>query len=136
MTKLFETCIAALVVAIAVSAFGFAQDAEKQQEKKTAELTVKQVMEKAMSPKGDQLNKKVLSGKATNEEKLQLLDLFISLTENDAPKGEQASWEVFTNSAVTAAAKVAVGREGAIDELKAATNCKKCHDAHKPPAEK
>jgi hypothetical protein len=34
---------------------------------------------------------------------------------------------------MTAAAKVAVGREGAMVELKTATNCKKCHDAHKPP---
>ena len=85
-----------------------------------------------MSPKGDKLNKKVLSGEASDQEKLELLDLFISLTENDAPSGDQASWNKFASTAAMAAAKVAVGRDGAMDELKAATNCKKCHDAHKP----
>ena len=135
MPKSFQTSIAALAVAFTVGVFAFAQDSGKKEEK-TPKHTVKQVMEKAMSPKGDKLNKKVLSGKATDEEKLQLLDLYISLAENDAPKGDQVSWEVLTNSAMAAAAKVAVGREGAMEELKAATNCKKCHDAHKPPAKK
>jgi hypothetical protein len=135
MPKSFPTCIVTLAAAITVGVLTFAQDSDKSEQKRTPKETVKQVMGKAMSPKGEQLNKKVLSGKATNEEKLQLLDLFISLTENEAPKGDQASWQALTNSAMVAAARVAVGREGAIDELKAATNCKKCHDAHKPPAE-
>lgn len=134
MPKSVQTIVATLAVAIAVGVFAFAQDSDQKEQKSTPKRTVKQVMGKAMSPKGDQLNKKVLSGKATNEEKLELLDLFISLTENDPPRGDQASWVAFTSAAMTAAAKVAVGREGAMDELKAATNCKKCHDAHKPSA--
>ncbi len=130
MPKLFQLSIASLMV-VAIGAFAFAQD-EDGAEKKEPKHTVKQVMGKAMAPKGDKLNKKVLDGKATDAEKLELLDLFISLSENSAPKGDEASWQKFTNAAVMAAAKVAVGREGATDELKAATNCKKCHDAHKP----
>jgi len=129
MPKSFQMCIATLVAVITISAFAIAQDSD---EKKKPKHTVKQVMGKTMSPKGAKLNKKVLSGEATDAEKLELLDAFISLTENDAPSGDQESWEVFTNSAMMAAAKVAVGREGAMAELKNATNCKKCHDAHKP----
>ena len=130
MRNSFRMCIAALLAVVTVGAFAFAQDSD---DKAKPKHTVKEVMAKTMAPKGDKLNKKVLSGKATDEEKLQLLDAFISLGENDAPHGDQASWVVFTNGAAIAAAKVAVGREGALAELKAATNCKKCHDAHKPP---
>ena len=132
MPKLFRVSITVLAVAITVSAFAFAQDDNDKDEKKKPKHTVKEVMGKTMSPKGDKLTKKVTGGKATDEEKMELLDMFISLTENDPPKGDEASWKNFTNSATIAAAMVVVGREGATDQLKTATNCKKCHDAHKP----
>ena len=78
------------------------------------------------------LNKKVASGKATPEEKLALLDMYVSLVENKPPTGEEGSWQKLAGGAALAAAKVAVGREGAEKELKAATTCKSCHDPHKP----
>jgi hypothetical protein len=131
MPKSFRLCAVALAAAAMLSAFAIAQDSDNNDAKKPNH-TVKQVMEKAMSPKGAQLNKKVLSGKATDEEKLELLDVFISLGENDPPTGDVASWKAFTDAAMVAAAKAAVGRDDALAELKAATNCKKCHDAHKP----
>ncbi len=132
MPKKFPTCVAALVAIFTISVLAVAENPVNKDDPVKPKYTVKQVMAKAMAPKGDQLNKKVLSGEASDKEKLELLDLYISLTENEAPKGEQASWKSFTNAAAIAAAKVAVGREGALDELKAATNCKACHDAHKP----
>lgn len=132
MPKSFQMLIAALVAAVSISSIAIAEAPNNKEEPKKPKHTVKQVMAKSMSPKGDQLTKKVLGGKATDEEKLALLDLFVSLTENEAPKGDAASWKTFTTTAAIAAAKVAVGRDGAIDELKAATNCKKCHDAHRP----
>lgn len=136
MPKFFRICVAVLFAMVTVSAFAVAEDPDNNVEAKKPKHTVKQVMGKAMAPKGDKLNKKVLSGEATDAEKLELLDLYISLTENDAPHGDADSWKKFTNAAALAAAKVAVGREGAMDELKTATNCKKCHDAHKPPSKK
>lgn len=134
MPTSFRICIASLVAVVAIGAFAFAHDSDGE-DKVKPKHTVKQVMGKAMSPKGDKLNKKVLSGDASDKEKLELLDLYISLTENDAPSGDEASWNKFAGAAAIAAAKVAVGREGAMAELKAATNCKKCHDAHKPKKE-
>lgn len=89
--------------------------------------TIKEVMQ-AMK-KG--LLKKVVSGEATAEEKTQLLDYYISLVENTPKKGDANSWHKLAGDAAKAAAKVVVGREGATDELKAATNCKACHDVHK-----
>lgn len=129
MQKRFRLLIASLAVLIGMGVMAFAQDDEKK-----PKHAIKDVMAKAM--KGDALNKKVLSGKASPEEKLQLLDMFISLVEAKPPKGDEASWQRFAGSAALAAAKVAVGRDDALTELKEATNCAKCHKAHKPPAKR
>ena len=91
--------------------------------------TTKDVMKKAM--KGGLL-KKVAGGEATDEEKKELLDLFISMLENKPPKGEMESWHNLAGASALAAAKMVVGREGAAAELKAATDCKACHSQHKP----
>ena len=120
---------AGIVALLALGAIAFADEGEETAKPKH---TIEVVMEKAM--KGG-LNKKVIGGKATAEEKLALLDLFVSMVENKAPVGDQASWQQFAGKAALAAAKVAVGREGAEKELKAATNCAACHKAHKPKKE-
>lgn len=131
----FRTLIAAISAAAILSAFAVAQDEAKTEEKKKPKHTIKEVMKKGLKGK-EALNAKVLSGKATEKEKLALLDMFVSLVEAKPPKGDLASWQRFTGTAALAAAKVAVGREGATKELKAATNCAKCHKAHKPPSKK
>ena len=119
------------MLSLSIGAFAFADD--KDADAKKPKHSIKDVMAKALKGK---LNKKVISGDATEKEKLELLDMYISLVENKAPKGDAASWQKFSGAAALAAAKVAVGREGATKELKTATNCAKCHKAHKPPAKK
>lgn len=131
MPKSFRVLVAAVIAASVLSALALAQDTD---EKKKPKHTIKQVMAKAL--KGNKLNKKVLSGEATDKEKLELLDMYVSLVENKAPVGDDASWQKFAGQAALAAAKVAVGREEGIAELKVATNCAKCHKAHKPKSKK
>lgn len=75
--------------------------------------------------------KKVLAGEASDEEKAMLLDNYISMVESTPPKGDMQSWHLLAGKATLAAAKVAVGREEGLTELKAATNCAACHKAHK-----
>lgn len=128
-TKTFATVVSLIAVA---GAFVFAQGDAAKEEKAKPKHTIEVVMEKAM--KGG-LNKKVMSGNASTEEKLALLDMYVSLVENKPPIGENASWQRLSGQAALAAAKVVVGREGAENELKAATNCKACHDVHKPKEE-
>ena len=77
------------------------------------------------------LLKKVIDGQASPEEKLTLLDHYISLLENKPPKGDMDSWHELAGKAALASAKVVVGRESAADELKIATNCAACHKVHK-----
>ena len=74
--------------------------------------------------------KKVLGGDASQDEKLVLLDSYISLMENKPPKGDEESWHHLAGQAVIAAAKVAAGRDATAD-LKKATACGTCHKAHK-----
>ncbi|MCU0961753.1 MAG: hypothetical protein MUF48_16790 [Pirellulaceae bacterium] len=94
----------------------------------TPKHTIKDVMKQAH---GAKLLNKVVDGSASKEEKDQLLDLYISMIENKPPKGDSDEWLMKSGRLILASAKVAVGREKATDELKAASNCKACHDAHK-----
>ncbi len=92
--------------------------------------TVKEVMKAGFA--GDSsLCKKVLSGESSDEEKKKFLDLMIDLVENKAPKGDEMEWKMQAGTAMVAAAKVVTGREGSLEELKEATNCKACHDKFK-----
>lgn len=74
---------------------------------------------------------KVVNGEATAEEQVELLDLYVSLREADCPKGDAESWHEKTDAILIAASKVVAGRDGAGEELKAATNCMACHSEHK-----
>ena len=89
--------------------------------------TIKEVMKLAHK---DGLLKKVLADDATQEEKLKLLDLYVSMYEGKPSKGETESWHRYAGASVLAAAKVAAGRD-ALPELKKATACAGCHKAHK-----
>ncbi|MCF7959502.1 MAG: hypothetical protein K9M08_02060 [Pirellula sp.] len=118
-----------LVSSIAIAAIlllGFSHANSFNAEKKT----IKEVMKAGLAG-NTSLLKKVLGGDASAEEKMKLLDLYIDLVENDAPKGDETEWKMMAGMAMLTAAKVVAGREGAIDELKKASDCKSCHDKFK-----
>ncbi len=125
-TRVLGFVIIAAIVIGAVQTIGIAQ-ADK--EVKNAKHEIKQVMQKAHK---DKLRDKILKGDASQQEKLDLLDLYISLVENDPPTGDIESWHKLAGGVALAAAKVAVGRDGATAELRKATNCGACHKVHKP----
>jgi hypothetical protein len=93
-------------------------------------FTIKEIMEKAH--KGDPaLCKKVVTEKASKDEKKQLLDYYTALSQNKPPKGDMKDWKERTDALVSAA-KAAVAEDkdyGA--KVKTALNCKGCHDLHK-----
>jgi len=121
------------VVACGLAHTAIAQEAEEAKPKHE----IKQVMRGAhVAPEGAKsLRDRVLAGEASQEEKHQLLDFYISLAENKPPRGELADFQKKTRAVVLAAAKIVVGREGAANELRKATTCGACHQDHKPPAE-
>ena len=119
----------AAVMALTVLVVGFSYSLAEDAETKKPKHTIKNVMKMAHK---DGLLKKVSGGDASQDEKIELLDLYISLVDNKPKKGEADSWSKLSGAAALAAAKVVTGREDGVAELKKATNCKACHSVHKP----
>lgn len=114
-----------LMFAIALIAF-FGAVSSYGQDK--AKYKTSEVMEKCM--KGG-LCKKVADGKASKEEKAELVTYFTALAENKPGKGDAKSWEEKTKALVDAAKLCAADDKDGPAKLKAAANCKACHDVHK-----
>src|ERR1700674_3361284 len=67
--------------------------------------TIKEVMKKAHD-KDDSLLGKVVAGKASDDEKKQLLELYVALGKNKPEKGDDKSWMTKTDAIVMAATDV------------------------------
>jgi hypothetical protein len=87
-----------------------------------SKYTNKVVMQKAM--KGG-LCAKVASGKASDDEKMTLIDLLTSLHANTPKKGDAEVWAKKTDALLTAA------KSGDGKALKAAADCAGCHKLFK-----
>jgi surface antigen len=111
--------------AIAILALGLAATANADSKPK---YTIKQIMKDGL--KGG-LAKKVIAGKASEKEKIQLLDYAIALYETPPKKGDPASWTKLTGNLVAAAAKVAIDPKADTAALGKALDCKACHNKHK-----
>ncbi len=86
-------------------------------------ITNKQIMAKVM--KDAALQKKLLSGSATAEEKKMVLEHVTAMVSNAPNKGDQAEFKA------KAEALVAAAKAGDPTLWKAAANCAACHKAHK-----
>jgi hypothetical protein len=94
------------------------------------DLTIKEIMKKGH--KGEPpLCGKVASGKASKEEKQELLELYVALSKLKPPKGEADSWKTKTEALVSAAKECVADEKDGPASLKKAVNCKACHEAHK-----
>lgn len=93
--------------------------------------TVKEVMQ-ALHKGDDALAKKVTQGEGTQDDFKKLVVYYVALPLNDAPKGDAASWKEKTAALLLAAQALEGGKAGALDQYKAAVNCKACHSIHKP----
>jgi hypothetical protein len=96
--------------------------------------TIKQVMKMAHG-KADKsspsLSDKVLSGKATDDEKTKLLEMYVAMAANKPPKGELEAWKDRTGAIVAAIKSVQDGKENADVDLRKAMSCSGCHSSHR-----
>jgi hypothetical protein len=90
--------------------------------------TIKEIMNLA-NKKG--LFKKVVDGKASEDEKKDLAALYADLGKNKPKKGSEDSWKEKTDALAAAAKAVAEDKPDALVALKKAGACKDCHSAHK-----
>jgi hypothetical protein len=95
--------------------------------------TIEDVMKKAHDAKNnpDAIFPKVVSGKASDDDKKQLVELYTALGQNKPPKGDADDWKTRTDAMVTAAKAVADNKDGSIDDLKKAVACMDCHKLHR-----
>lgn len=95
----------------------------------TPKISINDIMTKAHGRNG--LRGKFVSGKATKEEKQELLDLYVELGKHKPPKGDAASWKKKTDNIVKATKDFIDNKPGAKGKFTSATGCKDCHDQHK-----
>ena len=116
------------LVAFVIVAFGWVVITVTGTAQEKAKYTTKEVMQKAH--KGG-LMKKVSEGKATDDEKKQLVAFYEALDANKPPKGDEAEWKVKTTAILAAARAAAEGDAATAAKLSAAVKCMECHQAHK-----
>jgi hypothetical protein len=97
-------------------------------EKKDPKYTIKEVMREAH--KGG-LMKKVATGKASEEEKKQLVEFYIALGANKPPMGNEAEWKDQTQKMLKAAKAAGEGDDKAAMSLLKLVNCGACHKKFK-----
>jgi hypothetical protein len=97
--------------------------------------SIKEVMQKAHKDDPDKdivsIFSKIKAGKASDDEKKQLVELYTSLGQNKPPKGDADSWKTKTDALLTAAKEVADGKDAGVADLKKAADCMACHTAHR-----
>ena len=120
MRKFLVACVIITFAWVVVTLTGLAQDKPK--------YTTKEVMQKAH--KGG-LMKKVSEGKASADEKKQLIEFYEALAANKPPKGDEAEWKVKTSAILAAARAAAEGDEAVAKKLSDTVKCMECHQAHK-----
>ncbi len=117
-----------LTLAISLSA-GLAFRAVAANEKKE-DSPIGQVMKDHF--KGDTSDiKKATKGELSKDEVTKLIAALKSLPAAKPSKGEGASWKEKTDALVLAGEKLEKGEAGAGEAVKAAANCKACHDVHR-----
>lgn len=117
------------VVLLGSGLFG-ALDAASRTDDDKPKLSINDIMTKAHQ-RGTGLRAKVLSGKATKEEKQELLELYIELGKNKPPKGDAASWKKRTDNIVKVTKDFIDNKQGARAKFDNATKCTDCHNQHK-----
>jgi hypothetical protein len=96
----------------------------------TQAKSIKDVME---SHKGkESMVSKIVAGKGSDEDHKKLLGLYEFLATQKPPMGDEASWKEKTSALISVTKDVVAKKEGALDALKKASDCKACHSVHKP----
>jgi hypothetical protein len=100
---------------------------------------INQIMKRAYLTPGnrgtrDNLDNKVLDGKATEAEKKELMELFTALGKTKPPYGKIEDWKKRTDELAASLKALYAGEEGAAERFTKAKDCKACHQVHRKPS--
>lgn len=124
-----QTVLKHVFVATLLIAFAFAPVAIAQAKK--PKYTVKEVMQ-AIHKGQDNIGKRAALGAASKDDIAKLAEYYESLPQNEPPRGELGSWKEKTGKLVAASKALREGNANAAELYKNASNCKACHNVHKP----
>ena len=80
----------------------------------------------------DSLVNKATQGKLSKEEMTRLAEYCTALSKGKPEVGDETSWKDKTAALNKAVADLQSGSAGAAKAFETASNCKACHDPHKP----
>lgn len=111
---------------LAAGVWAWAQGVSKDDKPKT----IKDVM--ALHKGKDSFLNKILAGKGTDEDHRKLVAYYEVMAALKPPQGDEKSWKEKSEALLAAARDVAAKKDGAIERLRKASDCKSCHGPHKP----
>ena len=120
-----------LLSLVATLSCGLAFKASAEGEKKKEDSPIGKIMKAHF--KGDTSDiKKAVKGELSKEEITKLAADLKAMIAEKPPIGEAASWKEKSEALFSAVEKLEKGEADAGAGVKAAANCKACHEAHKP----
>ncbi len=97
--------------------------------------TVKEIM--ARTHKGrDNIASEVRNGLGTPDDAKKLLAEYRTLASLKPPLGDEASWKRRTGAVIAALTDLVDKKPGAVDRVHSTTECRFCHEAHRPGGNK
>jgi hypothetical protein len=123
---------ALLLAALALPA---QQSKNKKPPPKPAPKSVKQIMEE--THKGaDNPASEVRHGRGTEEMQKILLKAYVDMAAMKPPVGDAKSWQAKTGAVIAAINDLIAKKPGAVDRVYSTTDCRACHDPHRPGGNK
>jgi hypothetical protein len=97
--------------------------------------TIKAMMER--SHKGrDNIASEVRNGRGTEADVKKLLDEYKLIAAQKPAVGDAKSWKSRTDAVIAALNDLVAKKPGAVDRVHATTDCRACHDVHRPGGNK
>ena len=93
--------------------------------------SIKEAMSTTHKGKESMVNK-IREGKGSDEEHKKALAVWEYISTQKPPQGDEASWKAKTTALIAAAKELVEKKPGALEKVKATSDCKACHSIHKP----
>jgi hypothetical protein len=105
------------------------------QQGKKPPAPIKDMMER--THKGaDNIASEVRNGRGTVDDQKKLLAEYKAIGAIKPPRGDEKSWKARTGAVIQALTELVEKKPGAVDRLHAATECRACHEVHRPGGNK
>ena len=96
---------------------------------------IKKMMESTHKGR-DNIASEVRNGRGTEDDVKQLLAAYKGIAPLKPAVGDAKSWKSRTDAVIAALSDLAAKKPGAVDRVHSTTECRACHEAHRPGGNK